>query len=222
MNPEFRNTLARKVALGSFISGTILFALYYYSNSTFLVFIAYFFLIGVGILNLIVLLTVFVNVFNNKYRRKAIHIIGVMFLNIPIAIIYVYIVTILLGTIRLRVINKTGNTLSNIEISGCENESISSLRPNESKLFWISIPHDCSVQLSYINNGISKDETIIGYATNGGGHRATFRIGVDFKAEYLTGKIEAANKWPYTMPFSSWNLPAIADTFESCGNCVRL
>ena len=70
---------------------------------------------------------------------------------------------------RINLLNQTGSTLSNIELSGCEQKLIEPLNPNEERTVWVQIPGDCSITMEYDIDDQRKEETLVGYATGGSG-----------------------------------------------------
>lgn len=91
-------------------------------------------------------------------------------------LVFMYVAMILIGTMRITFTNSTQNTLTIINIIGCETKHIDELKPNESKTVWVGITGDCSIYLEYLENGEIKKETVVGYATNGGGQKLKHKI----------------------------------------------
>ena len=82
-----------------------------------------------------------------------------------------------MNTARITFVNATGRDLESIRISGCSERVIPFLKAGDSTTVWISIPGDCSVEISYLMDGETRRETVAGYLTNFGGTIATYRIG---------------------------------------------
>ncbi|MCH8535324.1 MAG: hypothetical protein LAT51_09675 [Flavobacteriaceae bacterium] len=103
-----------------------------------------------------------------------------LFLNIPIAILYAYFVMYLLNTERLTIINETGHELTNVQISGCEQRTIGSLDLSEKVSLWVPIKQGgCYIKLSYYQEGELEEEIISFYKSGLDGQIRTFRIGVE-------------------------------------------
>lgn len=132
----------------------------------------YFFLIA-GIVNLIVL--IYLAVVGGKG-------IGLLFINLPFAFIFTAIAIYLTGIMRITFVNDSGETIRNLHIEGCEKEYLDELENGDSETIWINIEGDCQIELSYsTENGKRKNETVMGYVTNGMGHKYVHHIG---KSEY--------------------------------------
>ena len=88
------NTTGKIAALLSFVLGTIFLALYlYYGEAVVSIYLAFIFIIAAVIVNT-VLLTVIVGaaILNKINRLEALKTITVMLINIPIAILYFYMI----------------------------------------------------------------------------------------------------------------------------------
>ena len=93
--PEIR--IGNRTAIISFILGTILFLAFVFSGSAQLLLIGYFYIIIAGIVNLVVLIWLFVQGSNDNSIRKARNRTGFLILaNIPIAVVYVFVVMYML------------------------------------------------------------------------------------------------------------------------------
>lgn len=173
-----KERLGKTVALISFIIGTILIGLFFFTEKAELLLISYISVIFIVIVNIGVFIASLVEAVNNRILRKKLLLnSGIMLLNIPVAFFYFWLMLLLLNTIRLTLVNPTDSKLTDLNISGCESKMIDELEPGESKTVWISINNDCSVILHFKEEETEKTETIIGYATNMGGRKAKHKIG---------------------------------------------
>lgn len=103
---------------------------------------------------------------------------GLLLLNIPVAIVYLGIGFYLIGVMRIKIVNQTGGEAINLRIQGCDNAEIEQLKNGDSKTVWIDINGDCSISLTYLDeNGLTQNETIIGYVTSGMGQKMTYSLG---------------------------------------------
>jgi len=86
-------------AITSFIIGTVMFLIFYFTNYGYLVMIpGIIFVIIAGIINTGIIIKIVVNLINEKENRKKYLITsGIMILNIPIALIYYSHIMISLG-----------------------------------------------------------------------------------------------------------------------------
>ena len=164
--------LGKITALVSFLIGTIIFGLYYFTSDSDLLFLGYGFIALVGIINIIILVLIRTqSKKDHDNQKKLLRTTRIMLANIPIMILYIWIALTLLGNMRITFTNGTGNTLTDINIVGCETEHIPKLMPNESKTIWVGITGDCFISINYLNNGQREEETVAGYVTHGMGQK---------------------------------------------------
>jgi hypothetical protein len=173
------NKVGRQTALTSFLAGTGLLILFYLLNSMLLAIFSLFFILIVGLINILVLILLIAKLRDKNRRTTTIKTIGLMCSNIPVVILYGIFAIILIDTARLSVKNETDQTLTNIEISGCKNITIDKLEPNESENLWIFFPDGCPLLLTYLIGGETKKETVYSYAVSTNGEKITYRIGTD-------------------------------------------
>lgn len=170
--------LSIKIAIILFAIGTILLLIFFFTGSARMVTIGYAFLVTTILISWAFIALVLVNFASRKISlTNALKILGVILINIPIAILYTYLVVALLGYARITFINSTPHNLSAIKIYGCEENEITSLPSGESKTVWISIPGDCDVKIAYEVQGNRRTETVAGYLTPSGGVKAVYEIG---------------------------------------------
>lgn len=173
---KFEN-LGLSTAVISFVVGTIMLAVYFFTMSEVVALQSYFIFLIIIIFNIIILAILIFKIVNKKSEyNKILKTIGLMLLNIPVAVLYFYIFGLLLNTVRITIKNKSNFTLENIVIKGCEEKIISNLGKNESKTAWINIPHDCSITVGYTINNQLKEKEILGYITNMGGTKTSVKI----------------------------------------------
>lgn len=98
-----------------------------------------------------------------------------MILNVPIAILYFYIVMFLMSTMRISLINETGAKLYDLKIIGGENKIIYELGVGERQTEWIPIKSENPIILEYRIDGETKREIIYSYPVTG--ERINHRIG---------------------------------------------
>lgn len=174
-------TIGKFTALVSFLIGALIFGFYFFTSKGELLFVGYGYIVFAGIVNLIVILFILVKAITDLSNRKnLLKTSGIMLINIPIMFFFIWVAMILTGTMRIKFTNATQNKLTDINIVGCESKHIDELKPNESKTIWVGITGDCSINLEYLENGKLKRETVVGYATTGGGQKLKHKIdGVD-------------------------------------------
>ena len=169
---------ARIISLISFLLGTGLFVLNYFSERSSLLFLGLAFIIIAGLINLIYFILVVSQIQKAIDKRKSLYVTcGLMLLNIPIMLLYCWWTLIILNTIRITFVNETSSKLTDIKIFGCEENHIDKLEPGEKKLIWVGITGDCSVNIKFNKDGKKESENVLGYTTNNMGQRMTHKIG---------------------------------------------
>ena len=185
MTTERHIKLGRQTALISFLLGTSIFGLYYSTSSDLLLVGGYGFIILTGLFNLGLISTIVSKAIKDKEnRKKLISTCGLMLLNIPIMVLYCWVSLILLDTMRITFTNPTQSTLTDINIIGCDTEHIDKLEAGESKLVWVAIKGDCSIDMDYLLNGQRKEEMVVGYATGLMGQKITHIIGKEVDGNF--------------------------------------
>ena len=173
-------------ALVSFLSGTAIFVQYYLTSGVELLFIGVGFIVLITILNIGILIAI-----KNKARKDLSNrqrlqkTSGLMLINIPIMILYCWMVMFLMGSMRINFINNTNTTLSDINIVGCGGAHIDHLEVGESKTVWIDISGDCSISINYLEKGERKTEAVAGYVTSGMGKKVSHKINGKDKEIFL-------------------------------------
>jgi len=160
-------------ALIFFLIETILFYIYYITASTDIIFISYF--IGIIILIISIILGCII-IFSKNSTNIKLKSCSIIVLNILIASVYSYFVILLTNYARITLINSTSNTVTDIQILGCEEKMIGKLEKEDKRTIWIKIPEDCSIDINYIFEGTKKRENIIEYISPGMGEKIEFSI----------------------------------------------
>ncbi|HEY3401893.1 MAG TPA: hypothetical protein VGK59_00815 [Ohtaekwangia sp.] len=170
--------LAIKLAIVLFSIGTAIFILFCFTGSTKVAAGGYAFLVTSIVISWAFIALVLINFLRRKIAMaEALKILGVILANIPIAILYTYLVTLLFGYARITFSNTTSHDLRSIQIHGCEEKEIAELKQGDSKTVWIRIPGDCSIDIEYESGGEKKSESVAGYLTHHGGVKAVYEIG---------------------------------------------
>jgi len=153
--------IGRLTALISFLLGTGIFGLYFLTSSSDLLFLGYGFIVLTGLINLGILVAILFRANKDRENRKRLlKTSGLMFINIPVMLVYCWVAIILLGTMRITFTNDTGTQLTDIKIVGCAGGYIDKLESGESKTVWVTITGDCSIYLDYLSNGQRKEEIV--------------------------------------------------------------
>ncbi|QSB25364.1 hypothetical protein [Flavobacterium sp. CLA17] len=178
MKTEQHIKLGRQTALISFLLGTAIFGLYFFTSSFELLSLGYGFIALAGLINLGVLISILFKASKDKDNRtKLFTACGLMLLNIPVLFFYCWATIILLGTMRITFTNSTPTTLTNINIVGCGGGHIDKLESGESETVWVDITGDCSIGIDYLSSGQKKKESVAGYVTSNMGKKMKHNIG---------------------------------------------
>jgi hypothetical protein len=162
----------------TFVIATLIFALYISTGELYYEFFGYFFLLLALPINCVVLIILLLKASKSENPKKIKSGIGLLFLNIPVAIFYFGIGIYFVGIMRITFENNTGKDIKNIKIKGCENNYLAVLKNEETETIWIDINGDCSITLSYVDvTGTTQNETVIGYVCSGMGQKYTYKIG---------------------------------------------
>jgi hypothetical protein len=163
-------------AIASFLIGSIIFGLYYFTSDSTILFLGYGFILLAGVINTILFINLVFGYLESKDRKVAIVSIFIL-LNIPIMLFYCWHANKLLSTVIIEFTNCTKHDLKDIIVYGCDKKLINQLKQGESETVWINVKYDCSILISYNENGFNKTETVEGYITTMMGKRSTFCIG---------------------------------------------
>lgn len=177
-NKQPYSSLGKHTALVTFSIATIICSLYVITGDFDYGFYGYFYFLFAVPINIIIFIFLLVISVKAKESRKINQGIGLMLLNIPVAIFYFFVGIYLTGIMRITFENNTGNDIQNIKIMGCENEEIQFLKNGDSETVWIDINGDCSISIAYQDaEGKSQDEIVNSYVTPGMGQKFTYQIG---------------------------------------------
>ena len=155
------NRIGRFTALISFLIGTMILIIFYFTDSSAITEFGMIFIVVAGIINAGVFVKVFIDLINEKENRKKYFFTsGIMILNIPIVLAYFYFVMILMNTMRVSFINETGREITNLKIIGGEPKSIEKLEIGEKQTKWVAINSINDLILEYEFNGEVKTEMI--------------------------------------------------------------
>ncbi|MEI6411149.1 MAG: hypothetical protein WCR52_17305 [Bacteroidota bacterium] len=175
-----------QTALWSFLIGTILLLYYYLTGSSDIFPASLLFIFVAGIINLVIVALLIRKVFtDNSNSRTYAKTIGLMLLNIPVALLYFYFVTILMNTMRISFLNETGQRIEDLTILGGPTPiKYAALEAHESRNAWIPIQGDGAVRIAYRVGSEIREEDVSGYITTGMGTKVKFEIGKSKEINY--------------------------------------
>src|SRR5688572_15982580 len=170
--------LAIKFAITLFVIGTLILILFFLTGSPTVALAGYAFVVTSVVISWALIAIALITFVRRKITMtEALKILGVILANIPIAILYIYLVVALLGYARITFKNTTGQDLGLIKIHGCEEKEIPMLKQGDSETVWIRIPADCEINIAYTLKGKTKLETVAAYLTQSNGVKAVYEIG---------------------------------------------
>jgi hypothetical protein len=168
---------ARNLALAFFITGTFILTWFYFTPSSTVALFAYQFTIVAIVANWLyaaIILFSFLRVkLSMQHTLKA---LGVMMLNIPVGILYAYIMVWLLSYARVTLQNNSGADIGMVNIEGCAPKQVKDLRIGEARTVWIKIAGPCDVSVAYEVNGIRHKEVVVSGLADGGGGKFVYGI----------------------------------------------
>jgi hypothetical protein len=168
-----------KISCASFLFGTGLLILFFFTNAGFFAFMSLPSILVLGGVNFILFVQLCRNGIKEKENRKRLlRTAGIISLNIPVVFLYTYFVFVLFETFVVRFKNNTDKTLTNISVSGCDKRIIQDLQPGQSEIEWIPITRSCiekSIVVEYHIDGTLQRETVYGYVVSG--QRINHKIG---------------------------------------------
>jgi hypothetical protein len=171
-------TIGKITALSSFAIGTFIFTAYYFTSAIEWAMAGSLFIVIAALANLCVLILILVKLAQDRSRlKKTLLVCALMLLNIPVMLFYCVTTIVLSDTMRITFTNATQAEVTDIKVIGCEPESISSLRPGESRTIWVGITGDCALDIEYLSKGKLKRESVAGYLTSGCGSKMEYTIG---------------------------------------------
>ena len=177
MTAEKLNELGKNTALLSFAAGTSIFVFYVVTSDNVFLNLGLVCVICAGVINLVVFLNLLkISYIDNINRKKLITTSSLMLLNIPVVLFYIYFVFMLMGIMRISLVNNTNTTLKDISIIGCGSCHLDELKAGQSKIIWVDITGDCTIHIEYDLNGKQRKETVVGYTTPGMGAKIRYEI----------------------------------------------
>lgn len=178
MRPQKLIKIGIIAALLTILISSLLYFGYYFTSYNFIVYLEYIFIFLAGATSFIILLRILNHIAKHKRNRRSLIITSIIIvLSGVIALVYFRYMTSLLDTMRIKFVNESNYELSNIKITGCQKKQIPNIAPKGNETVWIKITRDCSINLSYSENGQIKNQVVSDYVTTSMGQQITFNIG---------------------------------------------
>ena len=178
MRPQKLIRFGVTIAVLSVIFSSLLFFAYYFTSLNFIIYLEYVFIFVAGAFSFILLLRIFNHITKHKRNRRSLIITSaIIILSCVIVLVYFRYLTGLLDTMRINFVNQSKYTITNIKITGCQKKYVEKIAPKSHEMVWIKISRPCPINLSYNENGITKNEVVTQYVSLSEGQKLTFKIG---------------------------------------------
>jgi hypothetical protein len=83
----------------------------------------------------------------------------------------------LLDTLRINLVNTSAYELREIKLTGCQKARIMSLKPGHDHSVSIKVKRNCSLGVTYKENGTQKSKVLSAFVSESMGQEVTFEIG---------------------------------------------
>ncbi len=178
MRPQKLLKIGIRAAVLTILISSLIYFSYYFTSYTFIVFLEYAFIFLAGAACFIITLRILNHVKKHKrYRRPLLLTSAFVVVSVIIALFFFRKVTHLLDTMRIRFVNESRYTLTDIKITGCQKKQLNDMAPKGKETVWITISRDCAINVSYNENGVVKNEVISAYVTKSMGQQLTYKMG---------------------------------------------
>jgi hypothetical protein len=170
----------KKATIVSFVGGITLFLLYYFTGSNNFIIGGTAWTLVAGLLNLVIIALVLVRAVKvREQARNLLQTASLMLLNIPAALLLLWLGVELATTMRVTIVNSTGKDITEVKIDGCETRHFGIIKSGESQTVWIKPKGDCAVIMTYKQGTIHKSEAVVHYLSKGMGGKAVHIVGTN-------------------------------------------
>lgn len=178
MRPQKLIKIGIRVAVLTILISILIYFSYYFTSYNFIIFLEYAFIFLAGVACFIIVLRILNHVKKHKrYRKSLLVTSGFLVVSAIVALVLFRKMTHLLDTMRISLVNESSYALTDITITGCQKKQLNDLSPKSKETVWITISRDCSINVSYNENGVVKNEIISAYVTRSMGQQLTYTIG---------------------------------------------
>lgn len=173
--------IARKIAIGTIISGLIFLGAYYLTTDISYAYGGMFFGLGVATIVLTILVSGLIasKRQNHKPNEKGIHLFWNFLSLFAIAIFTVVGVQLMNGS-RIKIENNTAEVVKNIFITGCQNFKVEDIQPNDSKTIFVNYfnneNQDCAIGIRFTTATQFGEEILITEAKPFKGEKINYEI----------------------------------------------
>lgn len=171
-------TIAKYTALVTFLVPVVLALAFIGSGNVEFLFLGFYFFVFAALVNLVVLFYLAILASRRSYPNYLLKGIALLLLNVFTVIAFVAMGVYFTNIMRVTLINKTGHTVKNIVVSGCERIKIKEIENGDSETVWVDIKNDCYILMEYsTKKGQIKVDVVQQYVTNGNGQILYHQIG---------------------------------------------
>lgn len=178
MRPQKLIRLGITAAILSVIFGTLIFFAYYFTSANLIIYLEYIFIFLAGAVSFVLLLRIFNHITKHKRHRRSLIITSIVIaLSCLVVLIYFRYLTSLMDTMRINFVNQGRYAVTNIKITGCQKKYVEKIEPKGHEMVWIKISRLCAINISYNENGATKNEVVTQFTNISEGRQLTYRIG---------------------------------------------
>jgi hypothetical protein len=171
-------SIAKYTVLVTFLVPVVLALAFIGSGNSKFLFMGFYFFLFAALVNLVVLFYLAILASRRSYPTYLLKGIALLLLNVLTVIAFVAMGVYFTNIVRVTFINKTGHTVKDIVVSGCERIKIHEIENGDSETVWVDIKNDCYILMEYsTKNGQRKAEIVQEYVTNGNGQILHHQIG---------------------------------------------
>ena len=162
----------RQIAWFSFLIGTALLALFFFSNNLLVAFLSVPVVALFGFCNLLLLGQLLWRARREPENRRALWRMGALLsLNLPVALLYTMLVLVLSNGLLVRLVNDTPQPLRHLVVLGCgQPRPLADLPPGQATIVWLPITRNCAeraVSVQYAVGAATQQTIIDGYVVEG-------------------------------------------------------
>jgi hypothetical protein len=161
----------KRISGVSFLLGTLLLITFFFSNSYTVAMAGIPIICALALGNMVFLWRLIkMTVRERSKRRELIKTGTIMVSNIPVALLYFYLVLVLFDVVIVRFKNGINEPIEQVRIIGCDERNIGQLRPRQAKIEWIELQEGClekSIAIEYELKGKRIKEIVYRYVVDG-------------------------------------------------------
>ena len=173
--------IARKIAIGTIISGLIFLGAYYITSDISYAYGGMFFGLGVATIVITILVSGLIasKRQNHKPNEKGINLFW-NFISLAVIAVFTVIGIQMINGSRIKIENKTEEVVRNIFVTGCQNFKVDDIPAHDSKTIFVNYfkneKEDCPIGLRYTTDSQFGEEILITEVKPFRGEQVTYEI----------------------------------------------